>query len=313
MVYCFKCKASAPRFYHKSVGVKSMRRLCDACYKVLPMAAKPQWRRTGRQYCEECDRVASYGHSPRKLTRCDKHKGMRMKQWRKSNACCVVRRCPQAALYSTSSSSKPTHCTRHADHSLHTKCYVPKCASCGLFRVDNKAAKCSFCRPDSKRRRVSKEHKVSLAVLDALGASAVVSLNKTVRPASSDGDDPCRAFRPDILIDCGTHFLVVEVDERQHELYDVDCEVARMFTLQQQLGLPTIFVRLNVDAFCLDGVKQSVSLNVRIAMLTSMVKRLQGTVPCASTQPVTPMFLFYDDGGNAAWDRMRGAIQTLKL
>jgi hypothetical protein len=37
--------------------------------------------------------------------------------------------------------------------------------------------------------------------------------------------------RPDILIDCGTHVIIVEVDENCHKSYESTCENKRICAL----------------------------------------------------------------------------------
>lgn len=93
--------------------------------------------------------------------------------------------------------------------------------------------------------------------------------------------DGCSARRPDFYADCGTHAVVVECDENQHqgytcaacdslelvhkddergvitldprfmtETHTCTCEMYRMMTiLQDSNGLPVTFVRYNPDSF----------------------------------------------------------------
>jgi hypothetical protein len=58
----------------------------------------------------------------------------------------------------------------------------------------------------------------------------------------------CSMYRPDIVIDGGTHFVVVEVDEHQHKNYTENRD-ARMLAIQKALSLPTTFVRFNPDEY----------------------------------------------------------------
>lgn len=53
--------------------------------------------------------------------------------------------------------------------------------------------------------------------------------------------------RPDFLFDCGTHFVVLEVDENAHAGYT--CELARMVNITSTLGMSTVFVRYNPDGY----------------------------------------------------------------
>ena len=51
------------------------------------------------------------------------------------------------------------------------------------------------------------------------------------------------------LIDCNTHFIVVEIDEGQHKQYTKECEFSRMSNIYLANGLPTLFIRFNPDDF----------------------------------------------------------------
>ena len=60
-------------------------------------------------------------------------------------------------------------------------------------------------------------------------------------------DSKCNLKRPDIVIDCGTYFLVIEIDENQHTGYKKECEEPRMNMITQSLGMPTFWIRYNPD------------------------------------------------------------------
>ncbi len=60
--------------------------------------------------------------------------------------------------------------------------------------------------------------------------------------------DGCSKKRPDAFIDAGTHIVIVEVDEFEHEMYDASCEHARMWHLVQDCGMPVVFIRFNPDS-----------------------------------------------------------------
>jgi hypothetical protein len=54
-------------------------------------------------------------------------------------------------------------------------------------------------------------------------------------------------YRPDFLFDCGSYFVILEVDENSHSGYDKKCEQDRMDNISIGLGLPTLFIRYNPD------------------------------------------------------------------
>lgn len=60
----------------------------------------------------------------------------------------------------------------------------------------------------------------------------------------------CSLRRPDGLLDCGTHSVVVEIDEDQHVGYDQLCKNRRTMKLFNDLGSrPLVLVRLNPDGY----------------------------------------------------------------
>ena len=64
-------------------------------------------------------------------------------------------------------------------------------------------------------------------------------------------DGGCSKKRPDIFIDCYTHVIIGEIDEKGHntDTYCA-CESKRLMMLMQDFGMrPIIVIRLNPDAF----------------------------------------------------------------
>ncbi len=63
----------------------------------------------------------------------------------------------------------------------------------------------------------------------------------------------CSKRRPDGMIDCLTHVVIVEIDEDQHIRYDQTCENRRTMEIFRDLGnRPVSFVRLNPDGYTKD-------------------------------------------------------------
>jgi hypothetical protein len=65
--------------------------------------------------------------------------------------------------------------------------------------------------------------------------------------------DGCSRRRPDLLVDMGTHIVIVEIDENSHKNYDCSCENKRIMELSQDLNhRPIIFIRFNPDEYMKD-------------------------------------------------------------
>ena len=68
--------------------------------------------------------------------------------------------------------------------------------------------------------------------------------------------DGCSKRRPDLLLDMGSHIVIIEIDENKHTEYDCSCENKRLMELSQDLQhRPIVFIRFNPDAYTnQDGV-----------------------------------------------------------
>jgi hypothetical protein len=65
--------------------------------------------------------------------------------------------------------------------------------------------------------------------------------------------DGCSRRRPDLLLDMGSHIIIVEVDENKHTDYDCSCENKRLMEISQDLGhRPVVFIRFNPDEYVTD-------------------------------------------------------------
>ena len=62
--------------------------------------------------------------------------------------------------------------------------------------------------------------------------------------------DGCYLRRPDLLLDMGSHIIIVEIDENKHSGYDCSCENKRLMEISQDLQhRPIVFIRFNPDGY----------------------------------------------------------------
>lgn len=62
--------------------------------------------------------------------------------------------------------------------------------------------------------------------------------------------DGCSRKRPDLLLDLGSHLIIVEIDENSHSNYDCSCENKRLMELSKDVGFRNIvFIRFNPDDY----------------------------------------------------------------
>jgi very-short-patch-repair endonuclease len=157
------------------------------------------------------------------------------------------------------------------------------CASCGLLHssvYDN----CHDCRAGINRN--GKENEVVQYL------RKVTDLNWFEHDrVSADNISECGRYRPDIVYDCGTHIVIVEVDEGQHKQYEKNCEEVRMNNITYGFGIPTVFIRFNPDTYVENGKKHDSSIKVRISPLRGWIRRFIEKIP---EEMLTVKYLFYD-------------------
>jgi hypothetical protein len=62
--------------------------------------------------------------------------------------------------------------------------------------------------------------------------------------------DGCSRRRPDLLLDMGSHIIIIEIDENKHSGYDCSCENKRLMEISQDLHhRPVVFIRFNPDSY----------------------------------------------------------------
>jgi hypothetical protein len=62
--------------------------------------------------------------------------------------------------------------------------------------------------------------------------------------------DGCSRRRPDLLLDMGSHIIIIEIDENKHTDYDCSCEHKRLMELSLDLQhRPIVFIRFNPDDY----------------------------------------------------------------
>jgi hypothetical protein len=104
------------------------------------------------------------------------------------------------------------------------------------------------------------------------------------------------SLRPDFLFDCGTHFVVLEVDENQHKQIDKNCETIRMINIFQSLGIKTKFVRYNPDEYKFNKSKRNPSFSTHGLKLKESLKYAFEDEPISE---LSMKYLFYDNNENS--------------
>jgi hypothetical protein len=170
------------------------------------------------------------------------------------------------------------------------------CARCFVFQFPDESVSKFYRR---KEKHVSDHIQEKFSHID-------IKFNKQV-------EDGCSKRRPDILIEMGSHILIVEVDENQHRNYNTSCEVTRLNELYTDLGdRPIVFIRFNPDKYYNENGRyvkscfkrhgnldipivaedQKEQWNERLHKLVSRIKYYMKTVP---KEQVIEEYLYYDE------------------
>lgn len=162
--------------------------------------------------------------------------------------------------------------------------YKPLCAPCHHFKYPN----------DVRTRNYKTKEQAFTLKLAEMYPSGV--LDRII----SGG---CSKRRPDFLLELSSWNIIVEIDENQHDSYDVECEHRRLMELFVDLGnRPLVVLRMNPDAYTAEGVNvrgcftKEMKLNkagfkTRLNMLVARVEHWLVTDP---TKELTVEHLCFD-------------------
>ena len=124
-------------------------------------------------------------------------------------------------------------------------CKAPHCETRGIKKYDGYCLPCCihYCPEIQVSRNFkTKENDVVSRVLEKYPDFNWIADKKI--------QDGCSKRRPDLLLDFGSHVIIVEVDENKHTTYDCSCQNKRLMEISQDIGhKPVVFIRFNPDAY----------------------------------------------------------------
>jgi hypothetical protein len=131
-------------------------------------------------------------------------------------------------------------------------CKTPNCETKASKKYDKYCMRCfMFNNPDVPitHNYKTKERYVVDYITEHIPEYTFINDKKIV--------DGCSKRRPDMLLDLGSHILIIEIDEHKHTSYTTECEVARLNDLSNDVGFRAIvMVRFNPDGYTtIDGIK----------------------------------------------------------
>ena len=252
------CKTHAPA---EALNIVSKRCEHEGCQKqpafALEGETKGRWCKTHapaealdvkttRCEHEGCQTRACYGYPGRGLSRCGKREHRLPGMVKQPGKRCAVKGCSQPAIFGVTA---PINCSAHRGKDERNLVHE-KCESCGLpDLLDLKTSLCGDCAPETVQRAYLAKQRAVKATLDLGPHGDYSGYDERVERGT------CGKERPDFWWDCGTHAVVLEVDENQHGGRPEVCECARMVNLSQSFGLPTHFIRYNPDAYKCAGAR----------------------------------------------------------
>ncbi len=194
-----------------------------------------------------CTKQPAFGTQWCKPTHCKEHATDEMIDVTHKH--CQFDGCTKCPVYGIEL-KKPTHCKEHAtDQMIDVK--NKRCSTCNSIRTNPKfkpnCARCHYyLHPDDPRLRNYKTREQAFML--PLKAKYPDMILDTIINGG------CSRRRPDGLIECITHSVVIEIDEDQHIGYSPQCENRRTMEIFSDLGSrPVIFVRLNPDSYVRAG------------------------------------------------------------
>jgi len=206
---------------------------------------------------------------------------------------CIEKKCKNMAIYGYTSAK---HCEEHK-YEDEIDLIQRRCKACGILEVLNKDGYC-YCQDKElfNRVRLAKQKTVK-NYLDRNFKLKYQSYDKQI-----DGG-LCGKERPDFLFDCGSFYLVLEVDEDQHEQRSCECEQVRMINISQSLGSPTLFIRFNPDKYKIKDGGKMLSEKKRLDKLVEILNyyKDKGVEVFENNGFCLVCYMFYDEDEPTFW------------
>ncbi len=242
------------------------------------------WFAVTHPHCdfEDCQTRPHYGLPGLKQTRCALHKAVGMIKY--SRRICNIEGCKDIALFGDTTHLRCEKHKLHKDNNFIER----ECISCKYLYIlneDNKCYNCSEYKNYYQRIFLQKQKRIK----------SLVEMNYKILYYDKVIDASCNLKRPDIVIDCDSYFLIIEVDENQHNRYQKECEEPRMNMITQSLGMPTFWIRYNPDDYKDENnIKSDITNSERENLLMKWIEKCSKTPPKDEKEFVRVCFLFYN-------------------
>jgi len=209
--------------------------------------------------------------------------------------------CKETAIYGKER-DRPIHCEEHKledEYNLaERECVNPECKKIDVLNKDGLCV--NFCSLEERDRLMKKQIKKHE---EKIGNVLKEEIDLPFTYRDEVVDKSCSNKRPDFVYHCGTHIVIVEVDENQHKSYKCTAygdnkegkmkgENIRMFEIAQSFdGLPVVFLRYNPDNYKVNGVLGKYATSKRHDLLVKWIRKcLRERIDGFNVK-----YLFYDE------------------
>ena len=208
-----------------------------------------------KSYCKECRGSQICEHN-RQKAQCKDCCGISICEHGRIKSrckdCCGISICEHNRIKSSCKDCRGASICEHGKHKSYCKycggsqlCKTPLCETYKNRKYEGYCLNCFihiFPDKPNVRNYKTKEKDVVDRITNSFHNFTWVA-DKTVQ-------DGCSRRRPDLLLDVGSHIIIVEVDENKHTDYDCSCEHKRLMELSQDLQhRPIVFIRFNPDEY----------------------------------------------------------------
>lgn len=205
------------------------------------------------------------------------------------NKTCIYPNCRTIPIYNYKGETKRLYCCKHKlDNMVNVKhpiCKTPLCTTIVQEKYEGYCLSCYvnlFPDKPNLRNYKTKEKDVVDRIIQAFPDFTWVADKKV--------EDGCSKRRPDLLLDMGSHIIIIEVDENKHNTYDCSCENKRLMEISQDLQhRPIVFIRFNPDSYINEKgetIKSCWTLNKQgiLQVTRKNKKHWENRINCLKTQ-----------------------------
>ena len=248
--------------------------------------------------CEnaECSTRVRYGFPGFKASMCAQHKTEGMIVYPTKR--CIIAGCKSMAIFGTT--TKQLHCEEHATAG-EINLIERRCSKCNLLNIVNPVNDmCGCCDLAFRQSKPVKAKELTIKAFLEYNSIKFV-YDRTLKDSCGNVE------RPDFLIDQGTFYIIVEVDEHQHKTYQCSqtcecpdahyrhckCQQGRMLELTQLAQKPCVWLRYNPDTFKINDKTAKITPKKRQDELLRYIKHYQGLTELPEWFVVK--YLYYDE------------------